>query len=225
MCGRFTSTSPLDVLLELFFVRDVRPEVTNLYRPRFNAAPSQPILVIGRGKDGRAAAMHRWGLVPRWAKDASMGAKMINARSESVLERPAYRDAFRLRRCLIPADGLYEWKREGNIKQPHRFTLHDESPFAFAGLWDEWRAPNGVSLRSCTILTTQPNALIEPVHNRMPVILRPDTHDTWLDPETKVEQLLELLSPYPADLMRAYPVSTAVNSPANDDETLVKPLT
>lgn len=224
MCGRYSSTNPLDVILEYFLIHDVRPEVEEGYRPRFNVAPSQPVLVVGLSQGERAAAMHRWGLIPSWAKDPAIGSKMINARSETVAQRPAYREAFRRRRCLIPADGLYEWKRVGKAKQPFRFTLRDASPFAFAGLWEEWRAPDNTAIRSCTILTTEPNELIEPVHNRMPVILPVEAYDTWLNPHTEPEELMTLLSPYPADAMVAYPVSTQVNSPFNDDPSLIEPI-
>lgn len=224
MCGRYSSTNPLDVILEYFLIKDVRPEVEEGYRPSFNVAPTQSVLVIGSRQGERAAAMHRWGLIPSWAKDPSIGSRLINARSETVAERPAYRGAFRRRRCLIPADGLYEWKRVGKTKQPYRFTLRDASPFAFAGLWEEWRSPDNTPIRSCTILTTEPNELIEPVHNRMPVILSPTEYDTWLDPHTEIEELQSLLAPYPAEDMDAYPVSTLVNSPRNDDPSLIEPV-
>lgn len=224
MCGRYTTTHPLDEILRYFLISNVRPEVEEGYRPSFNVAPSQPVLVIGLRQGERAAAMHRWGLIPRWAKDASIGAKMINARAETVAERPAYRTPFRQRRCLIPADSLFEWQRNGKTKQPFRFMMRDESMFAFAGLWDEWRAPDNSVIRSCTIVTTEPNKLIEPVHNRMPVILHPADYDEWLDPRTEQERLLAMLAPYPADEMKCYPVSTRVNSPANNDEELIQPI-
>src|SRR5690606_7874863 len=159
----------------------------------YNVAPSQDVLVIGLRLGARAAALHRWGLIPSWAKDPSIGYKMINARAETVHERPAYRGPFRSRRCLIPADGLYEWKREGKRKQPYRFLMKDEKPFAFAGLWDEWRGPDGQTIRSCTIITTEPNELLATVHDRMPVILPPDAYDEWLDPRTKPDRLRALL--------------------------------
>lgn len=224
MCGRYTTTDSLDVIVQHFLIDDVRPEVKELYRPRYNVAPSQPVLVIGLRQGARAAAMHRWGLIPRWAKDPSIGHKMINARSETVHERPAYRQSFRLRRCLIPANSLYEWKRNGKTKQPYRIMMRDESLFAFAGLWDEWRAPDNSTIRSCTILTTEPNELVAPIHNRMPVIVPESAYDEWLDPRTEVERLLQLLVPYPADEMKCYPVSTKVNSPANDEPSLIEPI-
>lgn len=225
MCGRYTSTHSLDEIVRQFLIQDVRPEVAEGYRPSYNVAPSQTVLVIGLRQGLRAAAMHRWGLIPRWAKDASMSAKMINARAETVHERPAYRLPFRQRRCLIPADSLYEWKQEGRTKHPYRFLMQAESLFAFAGLWEEWRAPNGTMVRTCTIVTTEPNELIEPVHNRMPVILPPEEYETWLDPKAEVEELLSLLKPYPAEKMKSYPVSTRVNSPANNDPELILPVT
>lgn len=224
MCGRYTSTQPLDLILELFLIDEVRPEVMELYQPRYNVAPTQRVLVIGARDGTRIAAMHRWGLIPHWAKDPSIGSRMINARSETVHERPAYRDAFRRRRCLIPADGLYEWKRNGRTKQPYRFTLRSGQPFAFAGLWEEWKAPDGTAIRSCTILTTQPNELIAQVHDRMPVILPPDAYDIWLDPQSERDVLRSLLVPYPAEEMYGYPVSNRVNSPANDDPSLIEPI-
>lgn len=225
MCGRYTTTDPLDEIVRYFFITNVSPEVTELYRPRYNIAPSQMVLVIGLRQGERTAAMHRWGLVPRWAKDPSIGNKMINARAETVNERPAFRTAFRYRRCLIPADSFFEWKRSGQRKQPYRIMMRDERPFAFAGLWEEWRSPDGSTvIRSCTILTTEPNELMAELHNRMPVILPTDAYDAWLDPHTEPDLLLPLLRPYPADEMKCYPVSTRVNSPANDDPAVIEPL-
>lgn len=224
MCGRYTSTNSLDEIVRHFLIQDVRPDVVEAYRPSYNIAPTQQVLVIGLRQGQRAAAMHRWGLIPRWAKDASIGTKMINARAETVHERPAFRLPFRQRRCLIPADSLYEWKRDEGRKQPYRILMRDESLFAFAGLWEEWRAPNGTLVRSCTIITTEPNELIAPLHNRMPVILPPEAYDTWLEPRTEVDQLLALLKPYPARQMKMYPVSSRVNSPTNNDPSVILPL-
>lgn len=224
MCGRYSLTEALDVIVRHFLIQHVGPEVEAVYGPSYNVAPSQQVLVIGLRQGARAAAMHRWGLIPGWAKDPSIGYKMINARAETVHERPAYRTPFRHRRCLIPADSLYEWKRDGKKKQPYRFLMRDEAPFAFAGLWDEWRAPDGQAIRSCTIITTEPNELIAPVHNRMPVILPPEAYDEWLDPSTEPDRLHALLVPYPADRMKSYPVSTRVNSPANNDPELILPI-
>lgn len=224
MCGRYSLTEALDVIVQHFLIQHVGPEVAAGYRPGYNVAPSQDVLVIGLRLGARSAALHRWGLIPGWAKDPSIGYKMINARAETVHERPAYRGPFRSRRCLIPADGLYEWKREGKRKQPYRFLMKDEKPFAFAGLWDEWRGPDGQTIRSCTIITTEPNELLATVHDRMPVILPPDAYDEWLDPCTKPDRLRALLVPYPAEQMKGYPVSPRVNSPANNDPELILPI-
>lgn len=224
LCGRYTLTRPLHDIVQHFVLHDVRDEVEERYAESFNVAPSQHVLVIGLRRGQRAAALHRWGLIPHWAKEPSIGSRMINARSETVCERPAYREAFRLRRCLIPADGLYEWQHMEKRKQPFRFTLRNKELFAFAGLWDEWRSPDGTAIRSCTILTTEPNELIQPVHNRMPVILPPEAYDTWLDPHARPKQLLPLLQPYPSELMTGHAVSPEVNSPRNNDPSLITPV-
>jgi putative SOS response-associated peptidase YedK len=161
----------------------------------------------------------RWGLVPSWAKDPSVAAKMINARSETANTKPAFRDALKSRRCLIPADGFYEWMRTAKTKQPYCFEVGEGEVFAFAGIWDRWRNPNGDSVDTCSILTTTPNAVTAAVHDRMPVILDPDCYDLWLDPGMRdVIAASELLKPYDARLMRCYPISSRINSVANDDE-------
>ena len=160
----------------------------------------------------------RWGLIPSWAKDPAVGAGMINARSETAGTKPAFRDAMKSRRCLIPADGFYEWKRDGKTKQPYCFEVNDGELFAFAGLWDRWKDPSGGWVKTCSILTTTPNAVTSAVHDRMPVILDPDGYDLWLDPGMQnVAAISELLKPYDASRMRTYPVSTRVNHVANDD--------
>jgi putative SOS response-associated peptidase YedK len=163
----------------------------------------------------------RWGLIPSWADDPAIGARMINARAETVAMKPAFRSAFRQRRCLVIADGFYEWRKLPRRKQPHYIRLRDRKPFAFAGLWERWtgsdRVGDAASVLSCTIITTAPNELIAPLHNRMPVILRSKDYGTWLDPDTTQCDVLEpLLCPYPPDEMEAYPVSTHVNNPSND---------
>jgi putative SOS response-associated peptidase YedK len=161
----------------------------------------------------------KWGLVPSWAKDPAVGASMINARSETASTKPAFRDALKSRRCLIPADGFYEWMRTGKAKQPYCFEINEGQLFAFAGLWDRWKDPSGQWIKTCSILTTMPNAVTSAVHDRMPVILDPDGYDLWLDPgTTNVVAASELLKPYDARLMRCYPVSTRINQVANDDE-------
>jgi putative SOS response-associated peptidase YedK len=167
----------------------------------------------------------KWGLIPHWAKDASIAANTINAKSETAAEKPAFRDPFKFRRCLIPADGFYEWRRTGTSKQPFCFEVNDGALFAFAGLWDGWKNPEGQWVKTCTILTTTSNAVTSAIHDRMPVILDPDSYDLWLDPGmTKVEAVSDLLRPFDARTMRCYPVSTRVNSPANDDEECSRPV-
>jgi putative SOS response-associated peptidase YedK len=219
MCGRFTSSVRKDQLAERFEVNV--PEL----RERFNVAPTQSVLGIRLGDEGnREATFLRWGLVPHWAKDASIGSKMINARAETLLEKPSYKGLLKSKRCLIPADGFYEWKREGKTKLPLHFALASGEPFAFAGLWSRWLDKGtGELLETCTVITTTPNTLVAPVHNRMPVILTLDAEKLWLDPEVDSQEAVTLLTPYAADLMRALEVSTRVNSVANDDPSLLEP--
>jgi len=180
---------------------------------RYNVAPTQQVVTIMRnGADH--LAMLQWGLIPSWAKDEAIGAKMINARAETLAEKPSFKRLLRSRRCLIVADGFYEWKKEYGGKTPMYITMKDGKPFAFAGLWDSWQDPDGKPVRTCTIVTTTPNDLVATIHDRMPAILLPAARDTWLDPATQDEQaLLPLLAPYPADRMTARQVSRLVNSP------------
>jgi putative SOS response-associated peptidase YedK len=167
----------------------------------------------------------RWGLIPSWARDPSGAARMINARSETASSKPAFRDSLKSRRCLVPADGFYEWTKTGKGKQPYCFEVNDGQLFAFAGIWDRWKDPNGKAIETCSILTTTPNALTAPVHDRMPVILDPDSYYLWLDPGMKdVAAASELLKPYDASLMRCYPVSTRINRVANDDAECSAPV-
>ncbi|HET7579950.1 MAG TPA: SOS response-associated peptidase [Bacillales bacterium] len=182
-------------------------------------------MAIVRDQDNRnRAGMLRWGLIPVWAKDISIGYKMINARSETVHEKPAYKRLLKRRRCLIPASGFYEWKKNGSEKQPHHIQLKSEEPFAFAGLWDRWESEDG-PVQSCTILTTQPNELMADIHNRMPVILTKDTEDAWLDRTNEdPEYLRSLLQPHEAGEMKAYEVSRAVGSPKNQGSDLIDPV-
>jgi putative SOS response-associated peptidase YedK len=190
------------------------------WEPRYNIAPSQSVGIIrqDRASSVRRFSLARWGLIPYWATDPSIGYKLINARSETVTSKPAFREAFESRRCLIPADGFYEWKREEKAKQPFHFGLQDDSLFAFAGLWDRWNDASGQVMESCSILTTAPNALLADVHDRMSVILSPEHYDLWLDPGFKrTAALKEMLSPFNATLMKRYPVSTRVNFVKNDD--------
>jgi putative SOS response-associated peptidase YedK len=220
MCGRFTLRTPEKVLANEFGVTEV-PSV----EARYNIAPTQTILAVQQTPDGRQAKLLKWGLIPSWAKDPAMGAKLINARSETVTEKPAFRDAFRRRRCLIPADGFYEWQRTGGRKQPYFFRLRDERPFAFAGLWEIWESGEGETIESCTILTTEANELLRPVHDRMPVILDAKDYDLWLVASMKMAELLRgLLRPFPAERMVSSPVSQRVNSPSQDDSQCIEPL-
>lgn len=183
---------------------------------RFNIAPSQPVAVIANDAP-QTLALFRWGLIPFWAKDAGIGASLINARAETAAEKPAFRAAFKRRRCLIPADGFFEWQKTDRGKTPLFIHLRDRRPFAFAGLWEVWFSPEGDELRTCTILTTSPNSFMEPIHSRMPVILPPEDYAAWLLPdEQPAAALLPLLRPYDSGQMAAYAVSTFVNNPRND---------
>jgi putative SOS response-associated peptidase YedK len=197
------------------------------WSPRYNIAPTQPIPVIRQHpkEPVRQLALMRWGLVPHWAKDATGAANTINARSETAATKPAFRDPLKLRRCLIPADGFYEWARKGASKQPYCFEVREGELFAFAGLWDGWKNAEGQWVKTCSILTTTPNAVTSALHDRMPVILDPDAYDLWLDPGMQdVAAISELLKPYDARLMRCYPVSTRLNHVANDDEECSQPV-
>ena len=223
MCGRFTLTEPdVGVLLETFSLTHP-PEPLP---PRYNIAPTQAVATVVNENDGsRVLRLMRWGLIPGWAKDPTIGARMINARSETVAEKPAYRNALKRRRCLIVADGFYEWQKQpGGGKVPMFITLADRQPFGFAGLYEIWTEPeSGASLVTCTIITGPANDRVKPIHDRMPVILPPDAYDRWLDPrEMNTGLLTALLQPYPAEQMAAYPVSARVNSPANDDPGLIE---
>jgi len=168
----------------------------------------------------------RWGLIPSWAKDISIGNRTLNARSETVTSTPAFRESILTKRCLIPADGFYEWRKMGAVKQPYCFEVGDRELFAFAGLWDEWTSPDGEVIESCTILTTSPNSLVEDLHNRMPVIVAPDKYDLWLDPDvTDFDAIRDILKPYDANLMRRYPVSRKLNNSKFDDAESASPVT
>jgi putative SOS response-associated peptidase YedK len=222
MCGRFTLTTPGDTLAEIFELSEV-PDLP----PRYNIAPSEPVATVRLpgGNAPRELVLLRWGLIPHWAKDPGVGAKMINARAETVATNPAFRSAFRRRRCLVPATGFYEWQRQERRKQPVYIRMHDEQPFAFAGLWEHWEGPEGTPIESCTLLTTEPNDLVRPVHDRMPVILDPKDYELWLDPDVQDPARLQpLLRPYASEQMVAYPVSQLVNNPANDVPETIEPL-
>lgn len=220
MCGRFAQRTDAKRLAREFKVREV-PEI----EARYNIAPTQNILSIRQAEDEREAVFLKWGLIPSWAKDASIGAKLINARSETVTEKPSFREAFKKRRCIIPADGFYEWQRTGGKKQPYFFQMRDERPFGFAGLWEKWRAEDGQLLETCTILTTEANEVLRLVHDRMPVILHPEDYELWLaDDARKIDLMKELLRPYPSSEMVSYPVSTLVNNIHNVGTDLLKPV-
>jgi len=215
MCGRYTLTSTPEVIAEAFQLEAI-PDL----HPRYNVAPSQEVACIRVRHQAREpeTVMLGWGLIPSWARDPAMGMKLINARAETVAGKPSFRKPFRERRCLVLADGYYEWKREGTRKQPYHILLNTERPFAFAGLWDRWKGGDGRTIESCAIITTTPNELLAPIHDRMPVILHPPAYGPWLDPELKdTTRLVSFLMPYPADAMIAIPVSRRVNDPRVDD--------
>jgi putative SOS response-associated peptidase YedK len=218
MCGRFAQRADPKRLAKEFKVAEV-PGV----EPRYNIAPTQDILGVVESADAREMKFYKWGLVPSWAKDKSMGARLINARSETVQEKPSFREAFKQRRCIIPADGFYEWRRTGGKKQPYFFRMEDERPFGFAGLWERWEGLGGEVIHSCTILTTGANEVLRPVHDRMPVILHPEEYSLWLEADARErESLVELLRPYPAEEMVGYPVSASINSPRNQGAELIE---
>jgi putative SOS response-associated peptidase YedK len=220
MCGRFTLAVPAEQVATQFQLSQV-PELA----PRYNIAPTQEVAAIRDAGAGRELVLLRWGLVPSWAKDPSVGSKLINARSETAAEKPSFRSALRQRRCLIPADGFYEWQAQADGKQPFHIRLADGAPFAMAGLWEQWKTPAGAWLQTCTILTTAANELMSPLHDRMPVMLSPEQYALWLDPGLHdAGPLQELLAPYPAEQMVAYPVSRAVNKAGNEGPGLVAPL-
>ena len=223
MCGRFTLHHTLEEIEERFAAEAVA-EAT----PRYNIAPTQDILVVTQNGSRHLQAYH-WGLIPSWAKDPAIGNRMINARAETLAEKPSFRTALSRRRCLIPADGFYEWQNppEGTKtpRTPMHIRLGDGGLFAFAGLWDEWHTPDGSPLRSCTIITTSPNALTAPIHDRMPVLLRPEDEALWLDKSiTQASDLLPLLVPYPTEAMATYAVSRQVNAPTVDGPECIVPV-
>jgi putative SOS response-associated peptidase YedK len=218
MCGRFNLHANPRAVASLFGLPTV-PELA----PRYNVAPSQPVAVVGLkpGGSARGLALMRWGLVPRWAK-SDEGPRPINARCESLMDRPTFRDNFRQRRCLIPASGFYEWAKKGGRKQPYHVRRPDGLPLAFAGLWDRWEGPGG-PLLTCAIITTAANELVKPLHDRMPAIIRPEDFARWLDPSAHPDERLPLLRPCPADVLEAVPVGAAVNNPRNDGPECLGP--
>ncbi len=221
MCGRFTLATSGESLAVQFEL-PATPQVA----PRYNIAPTQPVAVVRVNDAGKKELTHlHWGLIPAWAKDPGMGARMINARAETVAEKPAFRAAFKYRRCLIPADGFYEWQKLNGKKQPMYIMAQDGGVLAIAGIWERWMSPDGSEIESCSLLTTSPNELLQPIHDRMPVIIAAADYDAWLDPQAqRPETLQPLLRPYPAALMTAYPVGPLVNSPFNDTPDCIRPV-
>ncbi len=219
MCGRYTLKTPIDVLAEYFEVEDYPSSMV----PSYNIAPTQDVAAVVEEDEKRNLRMFRWGLIPSWAKDPAIGNKMINARAETVSEKPSFRSAFKKKRCLIVADGFYEWQKTDNGKQPYHFKMKGSSPFAFAGLWETWDK-EGEEVRSCSIITTDANDLMNEIHHRMPVILHPENYGVWLAPGfAEKEALMDLLRPYPPEEMEAYPVNRKVNKPSNNEPSVVEP--
>ncbi|WP_373535901.1 SOS response-associated peptidase [Microcoleus sp.] len=221
MCGRFTLNTSAQIIGEFFKLSEV-PDI----KPRYNIAPTQSIATVTVEPEQmqRQLQFMRWGLIPSWAKDMKIGSKMINARSETVAEKPAFRSAIKHRRCLIVADGFYEWLPQGKHKQPYYFQMSEGEPFAFAGLWENWESPEGEKIVSCTIITTAANETVQPVHDRMPVILPDSAWEEWLDPAVNsAQEVLPLLKPYAA-AMKAKPVSAIVNSPSKDSPECIQAI-
>ena len=228
MCGRFANRAKPEQIKTEFKTGNKNPE---LYKARYNIAPAQMIdAVFAETENERILTELKWGLVPSWAKDAGIGNKMINARAETLSEKPSFREAFKKRRCIIPATGFYEWRKKGTgaaaVKQPFYFYLKEKEVFGFAGLWEEWiDKTSGEILETCAIITTSANEVLKPVHERMPVILKAEDYDLWLDPKTNdADRLQNLLAPFPPEEMAAHAVSTAINYPESDSPELIKPL-
>jgi putative SOS response-associated peptidase YedK len=223
MCGRCKLSRRKQIIEEHFEAVSSEED----WNPRFNIAPTQPVAVIRQNpkEPVRHLSLMRWGLIPSWSKDSSGAARMINTRSETAATLPAFRGAMKSRRCLIPADGFYEWKRDGKTKQPFCFEINEGELFAFAGIWDRWKDPSEQWVKSCSILTTTPNAVTQAVHDRTPVILEPDSYDLWLDPGMRdTSTVSDLLKPLDARSMRCYPISTRINHVANDDAECSAPV-
>jgi putative SOS response-associated peptidase YedK len=222
MCGRYTLTVDLNALQSSF---DIDVIAVSDWNPRYNIAPTQNLPVIYNEGGQRRLELFRWGLIPFWADDKSIGSRMINARAETVDSKPSFRAAFKYRRCLIPTDGFYEWQAQnGGPKIPMYFRREDKEPFAFAGLWEEWNKDDEI-VRSYTIITTQPNDIVRPIHNRMPAILPPDAYECWLNTSPESAKTLKtlLLEPFPSDPLETYPVSRDVNNPQNDSPHIIRP--
>ena len=221
MCGRYTLASGIDVLKKRFNVNLDYLNIVDCY----NISPTQPVLCVLNEQGNRRAEMFKWGLIPSWSNDLSTGNRMINAREDTVAVKPTFKPLLAKRRCLILADGFYEWKQKETGKVPMRIVLKNQTPFAFAGLWTEWISPAKEAIRSCTIITTEPNSLVKSIHNRMPVILSEEAELLWLDPLMNDSNVLkEVLVPFPAESMEAYPVSKLGNSPKNDNPACIVPF-
>jgi putative SOS response-associated peptidase YedK len=219
MCGRFTLTADPEEIQAAYGLSAQPADLT----PRYNIAPGQHVAVVANNAE-RTLELFKWGLIPAWAKDPKIGYRMINARGETLAEKPSFRAALKKRRCLILADGFFEWKREGKVKTPMYIQLKDGRPFAFAGLWEVWKSPEGSLIRTCTIITTTPNALVEKIHDRMPVILPPKAYELWLTPdELPSEKTLPLMKPFAASQMKAVAVSPLVNNAKVDTPECVVP--
>lgn len=224
MCGRYTLHHSAKDIARRFGTSLADDPIAELIRPRYNVAPSQIVPVI-RQLGEREMVGCKWGLIPFWAKDPAIGNKLINAKAETLAEKPSFKHALAKRRCLIPADGFYEWQKKGKApSQPMFVRRRDGDLFAFAGLWEEWKAPDGERLQSCTIITTEPNELISQFHHRMAVILKPEEEAAWLDLKNKPADVLPLLKPYGVDDLEAFPVSRAVNSPSFEDASCIEPV-
>lgn len=224
MCGRYSMTKREEELVDRFNIEQLLLE-GNEINARYNVAPTQKVPVILDQDGQRTLAVMKWGLIPFWTKDIKKSKPIINARTESIAEKPFFKQAANKRRCLIPADGFYEWRKENKEKIPMFIHLPERALFAFAGLWDQWKSPDGDVIRTCTIITTEANDFMTPVHDRMPVFVRPDQEKRWLDPEIKdVEQLRDILVQLPNDALEMYQVSSDVNSSKNDKPYFVEPV-
>lgn len=220
MCGRYVLTANSQAIQQAFDLESAPGEM----KARYNIAPSQPVAVIAND-DPKALTFFRWGLIPSWAKDPAIGNRMINARAETLAEKPSFKAAYKRRRCLIPANGFYEWAKRGKSKVPMFVHLKQQALFAFAGLWESWHDPDGGEIRTCTIITTEPNEVARPLHNRMAVILRQEDYAMWLSPDEMGSDVLQpLLRPYDAEQMDAYEVSTFVNKVSNDAPVCIEPV-
>jgi putative SOS response-associated peptidase YedK len=221
MCGRYSQSQTPEKLIQRFAIKGPPPKDL---KPRYNIAPSQSAPVVVRFEETRLE-LFRWGLIPSWTKDPSIGNRMINARAETLTTKPSFRRPFKRSRCLVPADGFYEWQTDPGekTKTPMRVRLRSKDPFAFAGLWDLWKDQDGSEIRSFTIITTDANEALKPIHERMPVILKPEDEELWLDPATEPEKLIKMLAPYPNDEVEAYEITKLVNSPRNDTPDCIQP--